>query len=110
MLADIKMWLLASVLAVFVGVSSALGNDEITLEYDYDSFENLAEARTFNLSLDGIFNSSILGIGAALIIGIILFGKVIHRVAVFTLSILTINETTALLMHNLYFKCFPSIQ
>ena len=46
-------------------------NNELDLEYDAGDF---ASARTFNLSLDGVFNNSLFTIGALVIVGIILFG------------------------------------
>ena len=63
------------------------------LDYDYleevDLFgeRSLMDARTFNLSSFDIFNSSstLLGIGAAVIIGIILFGNINFLVYFFLL-------------------------
>ena len=42
--------------------------------YDYDDVV-FDEAMTFNISLDGIFNNSLITVGAFIILGIILFGK-----------------------------------
>ena len=83
MLASRGLFLLASCLLAtcFIShVDAAYLDDEYLTDADFDLgvFEerSLFDSRTFNISFDGLFNSSsILGIGAAIIIGIILFGK-----------------------------------
>jgi len=60
------------------GVAALDDNDldeepSLHFEYDYD-FAGVAESRRFNFSGD-IFNNSLVSIGAALIVGIILFGE-----------------------------------
>lgn len=72
----------AIILLSIVSLSSALDpNDELLfLQYDYDDV-SFSQARTFNLSLDGVFNNSLLTVGAFIILGIILFGKLWVHIA-----------------------------
>lgn len=46
----------------------------VFLQYDYDDVA-FDQARTFNISLDGFFNNSLITVGAFILLGIILFGK-----------------------------------
>lgn len=69
----------AAGLGLLLGAQCCQGFHLLDLdEYEENPGDSFVQARTFNLSMGGIFNgtdSSLLTIGAVIIVGIILFGK-----------------------------------
>jgi hypothetical protein len=58
--------------------NSVQGIEEINFDYNGDFTpveEYYSEARFLNVSLDGIFNNSLLTVAGIFIVGVILFGK-----------------------------------
>ncbi len=50
-------------------------DEEIVFEYDEFADFSAVEGRNFNFSLDGIFNNSLITVGAFIVLGIIFFGE-----------------------------------
>ncbi len=88
------MWTFVALLLALSGVARSQ-----EIEFEYDDYANF-ESRTFNLSLDSLFNASALGVTGTLILMIVLFGKSFVRVHAFetcTMDLVLLQRSRSLL-------------